>query len=115
MDRREFIKTGIGAGLACGAGARGLGAAGGSNTRRPNILWIMMDDARADTLGCYGRSWARTPQMDALAAHGVRFETAIVQNPVCVPARRSMKSGHYPHTFGVTAMGKPAAVEPAYM
>ena len=53
--------------------------------------------------------------MDALAANGVRFETAIVQNPVCVPSRISMKSGHYPHTFGVTAMGKPAAVEPAYM
>jgi arylsulfatase A-like enzyme len=53
--------------------------------------------------------------MDALAANGVRFETAIVQNPVCVPSRISMKSGHYPHTFGVTAMGKPAAVPPAYM
>jgi len=115
MDRREFIRTGVGAGLACGARASGLFADIGSNTRRPNVLWIMMDDGRADAVGCYGRSWARTPHMDALAGNGVRFETAIVQNPVCVPSRISMKSGHYPHTFGVTAMGKPAAVEPAYM
>ncbi len=115
MDRREFIRTGIGAGLACGTGASGLFADVGSNTRRPNILWIIMDDARADTIGGYGRAWARTPHMDALAASGVRFETAIVQNPVCVPSRISMKSGHYPHTFGVTAMGKPAVVEPAYI
>ncbi len=115
MDRREFIRTGVGAGLACGAGASRLFADNSSNRRRPNILWIMTDDGRADTIGCYGRSWARTPHMDALAANGIRFETAIVQNPVCVPSRMSMKSGHYPHTFGVTAMGKPATVEPAYM
>jgi arylsulfatase A-like enzyme len=117
MNRREFIRTGVGAGLACGMAvtSSGLRASDRKPSKRPNILWIMMDDGRADTLGCYGRSWARTPHMDALAATGVRFETAIVQNPVCVPSRRSMKSGHYPHTFGATAMGKPAAVEPAYL
>ena len=115
MDRREFIRTGVGAGLACSAGTSQLFADTSSNTRRPNILWIMMDDGRADTIGCYGRAWARTPYMDALAANGVRFETAIVQNPVCVPSRISMKSGHYPHEFGVNEMGKPAAVPPADM
>jgi len=115
MDRREFIRTGVGAGVACGVGASRLFADSGSKDRRPNVLWIMMDDGRADAVGCYGRSWVRTPHMDALAANGIRFETVIVQNPVCVPSRMSMKSGHYPHTFGVTAMGKPAAVEPAYM
>ena len=59
----------------------------------PSVLWIMLDDGRADTLGCYGKSWARTPNMDRIAAQGVRFETAIVQNPVCVPSRTSMKAG----------------------
>ncbi len=109
MNRRDFIRAGIGVGLC------GMASASSQESKRPNILWITMDDARADTLGCYGRSWARTPHMDAIAAAGVRFETAIVQNPVCVPSRLSMKSGHYPHVFGKTAMGKPAAVEPAYM
>jgi iduronate 2-sulfatase len=117
MNRREFIRTGVGAGLACGVGVTShrLCASERKSSRRPNVLWIIMDDGRADALGCYGRGWARTPQIDALAARGVRFETAIVQNPVCVPSRQSMKSGHYAHTFGVTAMGKPAAVRPAYM
>ena len=116
MNRREFIKTSIGAGLAgsavCGQ-TRGRG--GKRKSKRPNILWIMMDDGRADAVGCYGRAWAKTPNMDRIASQGIRFETAIVQNPVCVPSRKSMKSGHYAHTFGTTAMGKPASVPPAYM
>ncbi|MBN2133809.1 MAG: sulfatase-like hydrolase/transferase [Sedimentisphaerales bacterium] len=117
MNRRAFIKRSIGTTLAYGLGltsARRSRAAGKTATR-PNILWIMLDDGRADALSCYGKPWARTPHLDAVAARGVRFETAIVQNPVCVPSRKSMKSGHYPHAFGLTAMGKPAAVQPTYM
>lgn len=117
MNRRAFIRASVGAGMGGGlglVGGRVLGA-GGKKTKRPNILWIMMDDGRADALGCYGRPWARTPHMDAIAAKGVRFASAIVQNPVCVPSRKSMKSGLYPHTFGVTAMGRPPEAAPAYM
>jgi len=117
MNRREFIKTSIGATLASGMVATSAkrSSAASERAKRPNILWIMLDDGRADALSCYGKPWARTPHLDALAAAGVRFETTIVQNPVCVPSRKSMKSGHYPHAFGLTAMGKPAAVQPGYM
>ena len=115
MNRREFMKAGMGAGLAAAEIPKKVFAIGKRKSNRPNILWIMMDDGRADAVGCYGRSWAKTPNMNRLASEGVRFETAIVQNPVCVPSRKSMKSGHYAHTFGVTAMGKPASVTPAYM
>lgn len=113
IDRRDFLKT-MGLGAASLALPKGLFAAG-MDVDRTNILWIMMDDCRADALGCYGRPWPRTPNMDAIAARGVRFETAIVQNPVCVPSRQSMKSGLYPHTLGVMAMGKPPSVPPAYL
>ena len=41
-------------------------------------LRIMLDDGRADALGCYGKPWAKTPNMDEIAASGVRFQTAIV-------------------------------------
>jgi len=115
INRREFIKTGIGAGLAAAEIPNKLFAIGKKKSKRPNILWIIMDDGRADAVGCYGKSWAQTPNMDSIANQGVRFANAIVQNPVCVPSRKSMKSGHYPHTFGITAMGKPASVQPAYM
>jgi len=115
MNRREFIKTSISAGLVATEIPNKVFAIGRRKSKRPNILWIMMDDGRADAVGCYGKAWARTPNMDSIANHGVRFASAIVQNPVCVPSRKSMKSGYYPHTFGVTAMGKPAGVTPAYM
>ncbi|WP_222566320.1 sulfatase [Limihaloglobus sulfuriphilus] len=83
--------------------------------RRPNILWIMFDDGRADALGCYGTKWANTPNIDRIAQNGVLFTTAIVQNPVCVPSRRSMKTGNYCHQSGPMAMGKAAQQTPAYM
>ncbi|MBW8040706.1 MAG: sulfatase-like hydrolase/transferase [Planctomycetes bacterium] len=116
MNRRKFIKASISASL-MGSATFGQTKGRGDKrkSKRPNILWIMMDDGRADAVGCYGKSWAKTPNMDRIASQGVWFETAIVQNPVCVPSRKSMKSGHYPHTFGLTAMGKPAGVTPAYM
>ena len=115
MHRREFIKTSISAGLVATEIPNKVFSIGKRKSKRPNILWIMMDDGRADAVGCYGRAWAKTPNMDRIASQGVRFASAIVQNPVCVPSRKSMKSGHYAHTFGVTAMGKPASVPPAYM
>ena len=117
MNRRAFIKKSLGVSLAGGlalAHARATTAASRA-PKRPSILWIMLDDGRADAVGCYGKPWVRTPHLDALAAAGVRFETAIVQNPVCVPSRKSMKSGHYAHTFGLTAMGKPTPTPGAYM
>ncbi len=115
MNRRTFLKATLGVPLATGLASTPSFGAANRSKQRPNILWIMLDDGRADALGCYGKPWARTPHLDSLAAGGVRFETAIVQNPVCVPSRKSMKSGHYAHTFGLTAMGKPTATPAAYM
>ncbi len=113
INRRDFVKSSIMlAAIGKFAAQRRIKAAANN---RPNILWIMMDDCRADALGCYGRPWAKTPNMDAIAARGVRFDKAIVQNPVCVPSRKSMKSGQYAHRCGVTAMGRPPEVRPAYM
>lgn len=114
MNRREFIKTSISLSLAATAACTGAGRRG-KEAKRPNILWIMLDDGRADAVGCYGKKWAKTPNLDRLAERGVRFAAAIVQNPVCVPSRTSMKTGHYCSTFGITAMGKPPALPGKYM
>jgi arylsulfatase A-like enzyme len=86
----------------------------GKQDKRPSVLWIMLDDGRADALGCYGKPWAQTPNIDAIAADGVRFQTAIVQNPVCTPSRTCIKTGLYAHQTGVMAMGRPTKTPGGY-
>ena len=48
----------------------------------PSVLWIMLDDGRADALGSYGSSWALTPHMDRIASAGIRFESARLGAPM---------------------------------
>jgi arylsulfatase A-like enzyme len=116
LTRRDFLRY-VSAGACAGGFALGSGtgwAGESAASKRPNVLWIMMDDCRADAVGCYGKPWARTPNMDACAKRGVRFDVAIIQNPVCIPSRSSMKTGLYCHELGIMNMGKPPAIEPAY-
>jgi arylsulfatase len=68
---------------------------------RPNILFLMPDQQRPDSLGCYGDPVAMTPNLDALANNGVVFDNCYVQNPLCCPSRYSMLTGRYPHCHGV--------------
>ena len=75
-------------------------------SRQPNILWICSDQQRSDTLGCYGNPFVHTPNIDALAADGVRLSRAYVQSPVCAPSRASFLSGRYPRTCGVRQNGQ---------
>jgi arylsulfatase len=60
---------------------------------RPNILMIMTDQQRRDTLGAYGCDWIPTPNLDRLAAGGTAFTRATVDNPVCTPSRASIFTG----------------------
>ena len=66
---------------------------------RPNILLIVSED-NGPELGCYGDQWARTPNLDRLAADGVRFDTAYVTQSVCSSSRSTIFTGLYPHQNG---------------
>jgi uncharacterized sulfatase len=68
---------------------------------KPNILFIFSDQQRADTLGCYGQPLEVTPNLDRLAAQGVRFENAFTCQPVCGPARSCLQTGRWATETGV--------------
>ncbi len=67
-----------------------------------NVLFIMCDQLRFDYLGCAGHPTLQTPNIDKLAARGVRFDKAYVQSPICGPSRMSFYTGRYVRSHGST-------------
>ncbi len=109
MDRRRFLKS-VSVGM---AGLTGLTSCGKQTERRlhagltaggrkPNILLIMADDMGYSDIGCYG-SEVHTPNLDALAANGLRF-TQFYNTARCCPTRASLLTGLYQHQAGVGHM-----------
>jgi arylsulfatase A-like enzyme len=70
--------------------------------RKPNFLFILVDDLGGTDLGCYGSTYYETPNLDRLAAEGVRFTDAYASCPVCSPTRASIMTGKYPARVGIT-------------
>ena len=74
-------------------------------TQRPNILFLITDQQRADWLGCYGHPVLKTPNIDRIAAQGMRFENFQVASPVCMPNRATLLTGRYPSLHGLRYNG----------
>ena len=72
---------------------------------KPNIVMFCTDHQRADYLSCAGHPLIKTPNLDRLAARGVRYENLYVQNTVCMPSRASILTGTYPCRHTVTCNG----------
>lgn len=73
---------------------------------RPNIIFILTDDQRWDTLGVYGNKDIKTPNMDKLAKDGALFTNGYVAAPLCCPSRAAFLTGLYPHQTGVITNGR---------
>jgi arylsulfatase A-like enzyme len=68
---------------------------------RPNVLFIMSDDHAAHALSCYGSRTNKTPQLDRIAAEGMRFDHCFCTNSLCAPSRAAFLTGKYSHLNGV--------------
>jgi arylsulfatase A-like enzyme len=107
MRRRDFLKA-IGAAALLGSGgslqASGLGDGRSRKEprRRPNFVFFLVDDLGRQDLGCYGSTFYETPNIDRLAAQGMRFTNAYAACPVCSPTRASIMTGKYPARLRTT-------------
>ena len=80
---------------------RSTAAPARTTAKRPNILFLIADEMRADCLGIAGHPMVKTPNLDKLAREGVRFTRAYAAAPVCSPDRATLFTGRYSHSHGV--------------
>jgi N-sulfoglucosamine sulfohydrolase len=74
-----------------------------ADAQRPNVIIFIADDVSWNDYGCYGNAAARTPNIDRLAAGGIRFDAAYLTASSCSPSRSSIITGRYPHNNGKAA------------
>ena len=101
QDRRRFV---VGVLLAC----LSLPAVSGADVESKkirNVLFIVSDDLKASSLGCYGNTVCRTPNIDRLASSGMVFDRAYCQGTVCGPSRTSFMFSRY-RKQGQVTMGQ---------
>ena len=89
MRRRSFLAASAAAAAAC------------RRPSRPNVVVILTDDQRWDCLSCAGHPFLKTPNVDRVAAEGVRFANNFVTTSLCSPSRASMLSGLYAHSHRI--------------
>jgi len=91
MKRREFLKSVV------------MGSPKflrSKNLERPNIIFLLTDDQRYDTLGCMGNKQVKTPNFDKLAADGVVFDSHYDTTSICMASRASIMTGLYEYRTG---------------
>ncbi len=99
MTRRRFLQS-------AAAGAAALTLSGGElqaaqPQRKPNVIVILSDDHGYGAMTCQNKNWdIPTPNIDAIAANGIRFTNGYVTCPICGPARAGLMTGRYPTRFG---------------
>ena len=93
FSRRAFLKTASVATAASVFGGCTSQWIGGSNNKKPNIIYILADDLGYGDLGCYGQRAIQTPNLDRMAAEGMRFSQHYAGSTVCAPSRCVLMTG----------------------
>lgn len=101
MNRRGFLKA-LGLGAASLAVPSCTAGPATKLQKRPNIVFILIDDMGWTDVGCYGSRFHETPNIDRLASQGMKFTDAYAACPVCSPTRASILAGQYPARVGIT-------------
>jgi arylsulfatase A-like enzyme len=107
MYRRDFLRIAGGTAVlyAAGCAQGGRSAAGEKDGRKPNFVFILIDDLGWKDLGFMGSMYYETPRIDKLAAEGVVFTSAYSNAPNCAPTRACLMSGQYSPRHGVYTVG----------
>lgn len=100
MKRRQFIKYATGLSIASTLGSATI-ALPAETTEKPNLVFLLADQWRAQSTGYAGNDDVSTPNIDALAAQSIDLTNAVSGCPVCCPYRASLITGQYPLTHGV--------------
>ncbi len=94
MKRRDWLKT-------AAIGALSHSGVSAPQPSRPNIIVMLADDMGWQDLSCYGNTLVKTPNLDRLAASGIRFENFYAASAVCSPSRAAILTGKYPLRFDI--------------
>ena len=78
---------------------------------RPNFLFIITDQHKADHLGCYGNPMVRTPNIDSLSQNGLTFDSFYAASLICMPNRATLMTGRMPSCHGVHYNGVPLSAD----
>jgi len=110
VTRRTFLRTLAAGAAGAAAAATAISCRGRDDgaARRPNFLFILVDDLGWTDLGCFGSTFYETPSVDRLRATGMKFTDAYAACPVCSPTRASIMAGKYPTRTGITDYINPA-------
>ncbi len=87
--------------IGCNSNSKQASEKSKTEVSKPNVLIIQPDQHRGDYLSCAGHSTVKTPNLDKMAAEGIRFTHAASASPVCCPFRATMQTGLYIHEHGV--------------
>jgi len=106
LNRREFLRVTSSGILGTVLSSSFYSCRTQSGSKRPNFVFFLTDDQRWDGMSCAGNPILKTPNMDRIAAGGVRFENMFVTNSLCGPSRACYLTGQYTHNHGVRRNGQ---------